>query len=492
MNDDIYPVLISAKNQISEKPMINSEMLNVRSVIGAGLHHIVTIVSDETCAGNSLMKYIRNSVREILKKLSKYNKIDISIISVSQSQIKLKNDFQEYEDVVFDYESEQKGLSPILSAVYVAHLRNVKLKMLYDNDDEKECGTPFIIIISDFMDNDNRYDGVSDSIMNDMLSRINNGSKEKIIKIILECQHPNNKEHFSEKLSGDCFYMKRDNPESVFYWLEKKMYSTVADNSSDDAADDPFNYNIRTKMNNIYNISESDFKNKFGNGNICLSSDKQPFMPIIIAVDASLSMKQYAEYVTDCFKKIFSERMDFVDLAIMAVYDSDVKTIRNFSSENPMTDTLTAQISAFMNNAKGISPLVFFLDIAYRKLIGRIGQYKEKNINFVSPMLIVISDFLPNDFGKTNCFSEISDIFGKIENIARNKDITSVRVRIAGSDELSVKWNDAFECFSADVSSDALSSFIVQSYKENTKSVKSYEKNVSSSDISELLKEVRL
>ncbi len=135
MNDDIYPVLISAKNQISEKPMINSEMLNVRSVIGAGLHHIVTIVSDETCAGNSLMKYIRNSVREILKKLSKYNKIDISIISVSQSQIKLKNDFQEYEDVVFDYESEQKGLSPILSAVYVAHLRNVKLKMLYDNDD---------------------------------------------------------------------------------------------------------------------------------------------------------------------------------------------------------------------------------------------------------------------------------------------------------------------------------------------------------------------
>ena len=72
------------------------------------------------------------------------------------------------------------------------------------------------------MDNDNRYDGVSDSIMNDMLSRINNGSKEKIIKIILECQHPNNKEHFSEKLSGDCFYMKRDNPESVFYWLEKK------------------------------------------------------------------------------------------------------------------------------------------------------------------------------------------------------------------------------------------------------------------------------
>ncbi len=485
--DNIYSnILIEAKNEISGKELIdNKSIFDVKQVIGAGLHHIITIIFDETCADIKQMEKIRNIISEILRKLSMQNKIDISIISINESCIKLKSDFQEYADNVFDYQSSQKGLSPILSAVYVSYLRNMKLKELYDNDSEKECTTPIIIVISDFFDNDNRYNKITNDTINGMLNQINNANNMEIIKIVMECQHQNTKEHFSQNLFGNSFYVKENEPENVLYWIEKKLYRTIVAYDNNDNADNPFDYNIETSINNIQKISEFNYKNE----STYSFSDNQPVMPIIFVVDASLSMKKYADDIANYFESIFLPKMDFIDFAVMMIHNSQIKIIRNFSHEKPMFDTINAQIRNFFNDSKGNSPLIFSLNIAYKKLIQRIEQYKEANLPYTSPMLVVISDFLPNDFSKTNCFSGITEMLESIQILKNDENIKTVKVKYGDFDELSQKWYDAVGDSSPNIS---LNDFIVKSYDENTSKVQKDKKIVNNLDVSKLLEEVTL
>lgn len=485
--DNIYSnILIEAKNQISGKELIdNKSIFDVKQVIGAGLHHIITIIFDETCADIKQMQKIKNRISEILRKLSMQNKIDISIISINESCIKLKSDFQEYADNIFDYQSSPKGMSPILSAVYVAYLRNMKLKELYDNDSEKECTAPIIIVISDFFDNDNRYNKITNDTINGMLNQINNTNNMEIIKIIMKCQHPNTKEHFSQNLFGNSFYVKENEPENVLYWIEKTLYRTMAAYDNNDDADNPFDYNIETSINNIQKISEFNYKNE----SIYIFSDNQPVMPIIFVIDASLSMKKYADDIVNYFESIFLPNMGFIDFAVMIIHNSKIKIIRNFSSEKPMFDTINAQIRNFFNDSKGSSPLIFSLNIAYKKLIQRIEQYKEANLPYISPMLVIISDFLSNDFSKTNYFSGIADMFEIIQILSNDKNIKTIKVKLGYSGELSQKWHDAIGGFFPDIH---LNDFIIKSYAENTNKVQKDKKFVNDLDVDKLLEEVTL
>ncbi len=198
VNGSCVEMIRGACNSVTHRPMLaDQEILQVKSGLSLqGKKRILlTFVLDCSMSmGVDVYRTMYNGISQLAELMSKTDSMrcaDISIITVEQSKIMLRQDFAPCTaDIELPQDSKcGKGLSPVVSAVYLAHKRGLRRRENYSFG-RINCYHPFIVIISDFKDNDVRYQGITAAGIEEMCQEINASQDTDILKVCTQQGNP--------------------------------------------------------------------------------------------------------------------------------------------------------------------------------------------------------------------------------------------------------------------------------------------------------------
>ncbi len=188
----------SARNLVSKRSMIaDREILHVKSGLNlrGKMRILLTFVldcsmsmSDETYL--ALYKGM-NRFAKIMTRTESMSNTDISVIAIERSQIRLRQDFTPCSAGVAipEVKEQGRGLSPIVSAAYLAYKRGLRRKENYAMGGIN-CYRPITVIFSDFKNNDARYNGISNDAVEEMVQEINEAEQSDVLKVYTELGNP--------------------------------------------------------------------------------------------------------------------------------------------------------------------------------------------------------------------------------------------------------------------------------------------------------------
>ncbi len=214
-----------ACNSVTHRPMLaDKEILQVKSGLSLqGKKRILlTFVLDCSMSmGKEVYRMMYSGIAQLAEIMAKTDSMkcaDISIITVEQSRIMLRQDFAPCTADIELPDSWKcgKGLSPVLSAVYLANKRGLRRKQNYSFG-RINCYRPLTIVISDFKNNDDRYQGITSSGIEEMLQELNDSQDSDILKVCTQQGNP-----LYEKLQGaELKYISEDmvGAESITEWF---------------------------------------------------------------------------------------------------------------------------------------------------------------------------------------------------------------------------------------------------------------------------------
>jgi len=188
----------SAQNSVTRRAMVaDKEILQVKSGLNlrGKMRILLTFVLDCSMSMSDEMYTAlykgMNRFAKIMTRTESMSNTDISVISIERSQIRMRQDFAACSAGVEipDTQEQGKGLSPIVCAVYLAHKRGLRRKENYAMGGIN-CYRPITIVFSDFKNNDARYNGISDSSVQEMLQEINDTESTDVLKICTESGNP--------------------------------------------------------------------------------------------------------------------------------------------------------------------------------------------------------------------------------------------------------------------------------------------------------------
>lgn len=188
----------SACNSITHRPLLaDQDMLQIKSGLNLqGKKRILlTFVLDCSMSmGEQHYLVLYQGISQlagIMAKTDSMKSADISIITIEQSKIMLRNDFSPCTAEFSQSASQKcgKGLSPIVCAAYLAHKRGLRRKESYSFG-RINCYRPITVVISDFKNNDNRYQGITAAGLEDMLQEMNTSQDADILKVSTQKDNP--------------------------------------------------------------------------------------------------------------------------------------------------------------------------------------------------------------------------------------------------------------------------------------------------------------
>lgn len=324
---------------------------------------------------------------------------EISVLLIQNSQILLISDFQPCSGqmrIAWSSAEKSRGMSPILTAQYLAVRRSAGRA-------EKNI----LFLLSDANGNDAYF--YTEEELREMENEIKQSNTE-IIKFNIPFG-------------------------TMLYWEFRKLGT----NDSSDAICKPDSpeqmtgktagmkplpeiclRNSRKKL-----IAEAVFENQKNP-----IKERNEVMPCMILLDRSASAKD--EIMPENFLALLNSfcKLPFMlDTAVIGVQDSQIQIIKPFTDyaeiltqneENNIRNSLSSP-------ASGISPVAVMLETAKAKCIERCLQYP-KSVHVLSPVLILWSDFLLNDFSRTDAFSSPSGILSYFENFNKFVSESSYKV----------------------------------------------------------------
>lgn len=187
-----------ACNSITHRPLLSDqEILQVKSGLSLqGKKRILlTIVLDcSMSTGDAVYRSMYDGIAQlagIMAKTDSMRSADISIITVEQSKIMMR---QDYAPCTADIEIPSdwkcgKGLSPIVCAAYIAYKRGLRRRDNYTLG-RINCYRPLTVLISDFKNNDNRYQGITTAGIEEMLQEMNDSQDSDILKVCTQQGNP--------------------------------------------------------------------------------------------------------------------------------------------------------------------------------------------------------------------------------------------------------------------------------------------------------------
>ncbi len=184
-----------AQNSVTRRSMIaDKSLLQVNSGLSltGKKRNLLTIVLDCSMSMEAeLYSAIRNGLKQfmdILHRTEAFECTGISLITIERSQIHLRRDFQSCRrnpELPNPY-GQCRGLSPIISATYLAFLRSALRKKNYAHGGIA-CGRPVVAVFSDFCSNDHRYNGMNEVTLQAMIKEMQEMDEVHLIKVNTGC-----------------------------------------------------------------------------------------------------------------------------------------------------------------------------------------------------------------------------------------------------------------------------------------------------------------
>lgn len=184
----------SAQNSVTRRPMLaDKELLHVNSGLSLeGKKRILlTFVLDGSMSMQQEMYAAvcqgLNRFAEVMMHEKNLSCAGVSIISIERSQIRLLRDFQSCTAGLglTVSESPRKGMSPVISAAYLASQRSIRRKENYAHGGI-QCYSPVVVVFSDFRSNDCRYSGIDEAALQAMIQEMNEQQDVHIFKAYTE------------------------------------------------------------------------------------------------------------------------------------------------------------------------------------------------------------------------------------------------------------------------------------------------------------------
>ncbi|HBI86054.1 MAG TPA: hypothetical protein DDX71_07215 [Ruminococcus sp.] len=424
----VRQILRSARNSITGEPLLASEKL-LQVDAGSGLS--VTFVVDRSCSAGADER-AWDSIREALRRYAVSNLQEqyeeLSVLEISGSQIRIAGDFS--YPPVFQFEDaargDASGLSPVLCAVCTACERAV---MRAKPEGDKRH---LVIVLSDFCGNDARYvvPVGSNYIALDTKAiedRIWAFGCSSVTLIRGRIGHDRDNcpalPGVTLPFGGDL--LTEAGVAGGLYRLHRYL-AVQQDPALADQPDDPFllpqeqvHQPHRMQLQDVrcvytaHSLFPDGMPERAAFLQQKLPAAVYPVMPVAVLLDASISaaeflapMKAAVQHLADSLYN--RSGRGSADLAVYAITADGIRILRDFSGSY---DAVRSGLQTVMPETAGtVSPLLTAAAMMRRRLAQRTAQWQEARADVLPPMMLLLSDFLPNDFTATDAFASAAEM----------------------------------------------------------------------------------
>ena len=190
---------------------------------------------------------------------------------------------------------------------------------------------------------------------------------------------------------------------------------------------------------------------------------------LMILLDVSESMKNYIPLLRNMTEQIYGCKN--TDLCIIGICSDRIEIVKNFTGNAEIiTDIEKNLLNIFFEHTGGnISPLGVLLSVAGEKFRKRCGADSEKKA------IIICSDFLPNDYSKTDAFESPYEFVSAFTDFSRfiTETNTNLYTRPFGEENpLRRKWLDILRGQEQNPEISSIKEIIDKSFVKNTPKVK--------------------